>query len=316
LTGTGVAGGGGATETVWSGGDGGVIVSGGGGGGVIVDGGVVVDGGGDAVVGGGGDAVLGGGGGGGGGVVVDGGGGVPHVTVTVAVSVRPALHSAKTTIDPGEPWSTAVSDEMSAEAVPAPTKFGGLSTAATLWVGPPSTDTWNEIGWSVAAKSEKLALACVQSALMTCPVWAPAVPANRKTDDTMSTRTEMAKRGRRMETPAVVQATPRIDARVACATAGNEKRAAVQQRPSGASRRRPPDLTVLTGTNCPRRRSPVGGALHCSGTYRCRVHRARESKRKLSETVRHARKPAHARTRTRATARTPERQRASGRPGR
>jgi hypothetical protein len=70
---------------------------------------------------------------------------------------------------------------------------------------------------------------------MTCPVWAPAVPANRKTDDTMSTRTEMAKRGRRMETPAVVQATPRIDARFAFATAGNEKRAAVQQRPSGAS---------------------------------------------------------------------------------
>ena len=217
LTGTGVAGGGGTTETVWSGGDGGVVV--GGDGGVVVGGGAAVGGGGDAVVGGGGGVVVGGGGdvvvGGGGGVVVDGGGGVPHVTVTVADPVRPALHSAKTAIDPSEPWSTAVSDEMSAEAVPAPTKFGGLSTAATLWVGPPSTDTWNEIGWSVAAKSEKLALACVQSALMTCPVWAPAVPANRKTDDTMSTRTEMAKRGRRMETPAVVQATPRIDARFA-----------------------------------------------------------------------------------------------------
>jgi hypothetical protein len=31
-----------------------------------------------------------------------------------------------------------------------------------------------------------------------------------------------------------VQATPRIDARFAVATYGNEKRAAVQQRPSGA----------------------------------------------------------------------------------
>jgi hypothetical protein len=166
--------------------------------------------------------------------VVDGGGGVPHVTVTVAVSVRPALHSANTATDPDEPFSAAVSDEMSAVAVPAPTKFGGRSTAATLWDGPPSTDTWNEIGWSVAAKSEKLALACAQSALMTCPVWAPAVPANTTTDDTMSTRTEMAKRLRRMETPAVVQATPRIDAGFAVATSGNEKRAAVQQRPSGA----------------------------------------------------------------------------------
>jgi hypothetical protein len=166
--------------------------------------------------------------------LVDGGGGVPHVTVTVAVSVRPALHSANTATDPDEPFSTAVSDEMSAVAVPVPTKFGGLSTAATLWGGAPSTDTWNEIGWSVAAKSEKLALACAQSALMTWPVWAPAVPANTTTDDTMSTSTEMAKRLRRMETPAVVQATPRIDARFALATSGNEERAAVQQRPSGA----------------------------------------------------------------------------------
>jgi hypothetical protein len=69
---------------------------------------------------------------------------------------------------------------------------------------------------------------------MTWPVWAPAVPANTTTDDTMSTSTEMAKRLRRMETPAVVQATPRIDARFALATSGNEERAAVQQRPSGA----------------------------------------------------------------------------------
>ena len=61
-----------------------------------------------------------------------------------------------------------------------------------------------------------------------------------------------------METPAVVQATPRIDARFASATTGNEKRAAVQQRPSGASSRRPPVLTVLTGTNCPVDGDPSG----------------------------------------------------------
>jgi hypothetical protein len=170
LTASGVAGGGGTAETVWIGGvggDGGVVVDGGGGdGGVVIvggggDGGVVIDG------GGGDGGVVIDGGGGDGGVVVDGGGGVPHVTVTVALSVRPALHSANTATDPDEPWSTAVSDEMSAVAVPAPTKFGGLSTAATLWNGAPSTETWNEIGWSVAAKSEKLALACAQSALMT-----------------------------------------------------------------------------------------------------------------------------------------------------
>jgi hypothetical protein len=160
LTVSGVAGGG-TAETVWIGGVGGVVVGGGGGGvvdgggdgGVVEGGGVVVDGGGVVVDGGG--------------VVVDGGGGVPHVTVTVAVSVRPALHSANTATDPDEPFSTAVRDEMSAVAVPGPTKFGGLSTAATLWDGPPSTETWNEIGWSVAAKSEKLALACAQSTLMT-----------------------------------------------------------------------------------------------------------------------------------------------------
>jgi hypothetical protein len=95
----------------------------------------------------------------------------------------------------------------------------------------------------------------------------------------------MAKRLRRMETPAVVQATPRIDARFAVATRGNEKRAPVQQRPSDASRRRPPDFTVLTGTNCPRRRSPVGGALHCSGTYRCRARRAQLAQENSWETV-------------------------------
>ena len=104
----------------------------------------------------------------GGGVV--GGGVVPHVSVKVAVSVCPPFHCAKTATAPGAPCNTLVSDEMSAVAVPAPTKFGGLSTAATLWNGPPPTDTSKEIGWSEGAKSENVALAVAQSALTTCPL--------------------------------------------------------------------------------------------------------------------------------------------------
>ena len=54
---------------------------------------------------------------------------------------------------------------MSAVAVPEPTNPGGLSTAATVWNDPPSTETANWMGWSPPAKLTKEPDADEQSAL-------------------------------------------------------------------------------------------------------------------------------------------------------
>ena len=87
------------------------------------------------------------------------------------------------------PLNSAVSDEMSALAVPDPTNPGGLSTAGTVWYVPPSTETANEIGWLAAEKSTNEPETDEQSALTISPVCALAVPAHAKNEVRMTVTT-------------------------------------------------------------------------------------------------------------------------------
>ena len=74
----------------------------------------------------------------------------------------------------------AVNAEIPAVAVPVPTNPGGLSLVGTVWNAPPSTETCQTIGWSLAAKFEKVPETSVQLAEAEFWLWAKAAPANAR----------------------------------------------------------------------------------------------------------------------------------------